>query len=148
MGRQLDAPQAEHDLHLVAIALGPGIDGLYWKTAKPYQPTSPQWEPHVVGCSGAVWLDADGDGRKTAAHDYAQRVFAASRGDLPTLVDGLREYDEAVAAQAAHQFQSSGGSLLTDTARVALKTAAPATQAGVRAYLEAWREDQMARASR
>ena len=32
-----------HDVCLVAIALGPGIDGLHWKTAKPYQPDSPDW---------------------------------------------------------------------------------------------------------
>jgi hypothetical protein len=75
-------PRPKHDVHLVAIATGPGIKGLFWPAAKPYQPTSPQWEPRTIGCSGAVWLDADGDGRRTAAYDYAQRLFAASGGDL------------------------------------------------------------------
>ncbi len=141
-------PKPKHDVHLVATAIGPGVDGAYWKTAKPYQPVSPQWEPHVIGCSGAVWLDADGDGRRTAAYDYAQRRFADSRGELAKLIEGLRDYDEAVAAQAAHQFQSSGGSLLSEASRAVLKTAAPATQEGFRAYLDAWRENQIARASR
>ncbi len=141
-------PKPKHDVHLVAIATGPGIDGLSWRTAKPYQPASPQWEPRVVGCSGAVWLDADGDGRKTAAYDYAQRLFAESRGDLAKLVGGLREYDAAVAAQSAHQFQSSGGSVLSETTRALLKIAAPATQEGFRVYLDAWRENQRVRAVR
>ncbi len=44
---------------LVAIALGPGVDGLYWRTAKPYQPDSPYWNPQVAGASGAVWLAVD-----------------------------------------------------------------------------------------
>ena len=60
-------PRPKHDVHLVAIALGKGIDGPYWPTAKPYQPTSPDWEPRTLGVSGAVWLDGDGDGRRTSA---------------------------------------------------------------------------------
>jgi len=134
-----------HDVHLVAIATGPGIDGLYWKTAKPYQPTAPDWEPHIVGCSGAVWLDVDGDGRKTAAYDYAQRLFAASSGDLDKLIDSLSEYDRAVAAQVAHRYQSSGKSWFTPTAQAALNRATDEAQAGVRSYLEAWRANQIAR---
>jgi hypothetical protein len=144
-GWTLTRPQ--HDVHLVAIALGPGIDGPYWKTAKPYQPTSPGWEPHVIGASGAVWLDADGDGRRTAAFDYAQRLIGASRGDLPRLIEALADYDEAVAAQAAHLVQLSGRSLLTDDAQAALKAAAPPVQDGVRTYLAAWRECEIARAA-
>jgi hypothetical protein len=67
---------------------------------------------------------------------------------LAGLVEGLRDYDAAVAAQAAHQFQSSGGSLLSEASRAALETAAPAAQEGFRAYLDAWRENQIARARR
>lgn len=52
-------PKPKHDAFLVAIATGPGIAGLYWKTAKPYQPDSPEWTPRTVGASGAVWLDVD-----------------------------------------------------------------------------------------
>jgi hypothetical protein len=141
-------PKPNYDVHLVAIATGPGVEGLYWRTAKPYQPTSPKWEPRVIGCSGAVWLDVDGDGRKTSAYDYAQRPLTTARGDLAGLVEGLRDYDAAVAAQAAHQFQSSGGSLLSEASRAALETAAPAAQEGFRAYLDAWRENQIARARR
>ena len=29
-----------HDVHVVAVATGPGVTAPYWPTAKPYQPTS------------------------------------------------------------------------------------------------------------
>ncbi|HUE73300.1 MAG TPA: CehA/McbA family metallohydrolase, partial [Pirellulaceae bacterium] len=138
-------PRFQHDVHLVAIAQGPGIKGLYWKTAKPYQPMSPDWKPLVIGASGAIWLDADGDGRKTPAYDYAQRLVAASGGDLPALIKSLANYDEAVAAQAAHLWQQPCGSLLSDESQAALKAAAPHTARGIRTYLDAWRENQIAR---
>jgi hypothetical protein len=134
-----------HDVFLTAIAIGPGIDGLYWHTNKPYQPTSPDWVPHVIGCSGAVWIDADGDGRGTPARDYAQRNVAGCGGDFAKLLESLSTYDRAVAAQAAHLWQSSGSSLLSDEIQTQLKTAAPETQAGFQAYLDAWRETQIAR---
>ena len=41
-----------HDVHLVAIATGPGIEKSYWKTAKPYQPTSPNFVSEIMGASG------------------------------------------------------------------------------------------------
>ncbi len=56
----IDRPQ--HDVHLVALATGPGVTGPWWPMAKPYQPTSPEFVPQAFGCSGAVWMDGDGDG--------------------------------------------------------------------------------------
>ena len=140
-------PRPRHDLHLAAIAIGPGIDGPWWKTAKPYQPVSPDWEPHVVGCSGAVWLDIDGDGRPTAAFDYAQRAYAAAAGDLAKLVAGLAEYDAATSAQGAHLFRGAGGSLTSAESQAVLQAAAPGVQTGFRRYLEAWRANEIARAA-
>lgn len=141
---QWELPRPEHDVHLVAMAIGPGVDGLYWKTAKPYQPQSPDWEPHVVGCSGAVWLDADRDGRRTPAFDYAQRFVGQAR-DLPSLLDQLSRFDEAVAAQAAHLWQQRGNSLFNDDSQTMLMKASPAVRAGFQAYLEAHRETEKAR---
>ena len=57
-------PRPRHDVHLVAVATGPGVEGLFWPVAKPYQPTSPSVRKRVIGLTGAVWLDADGDGRR------------------------------------------------------------------------------------
>ncbi|MCA9217510.1 MAG: hypothetical protein KDB27_30790, partial [Planctomycetales bacterium] len=133
-----------HDVHLVAIASGPGVNGLYWKTAKPYQPTSPIWEPQVFSCTGAIWLDVDGDGRKTSAYDYAQQLFLANAGNVEQLLASLDKFDQAVATQAASLFQSSGRSWLDADVQKLLRKASPATQAGVQSYLNAWRANQLA----
>ena len=140
-------PRPSHDIHLVAIATGPGVEGFHWRAARPYQPDSPAWRPRMLGASGAVWVDADGDGRATAAHDYAVRLWKDCDGDLPKLVESLREYDRAVAAQAAHLYQQAGGSLLKPDAAKVWRTASEETKAGFARYLEAWRGCQMARAN-
>lgn len=62
-------PAPGHDVHLVAVATGPGITAAYWPTAKPYQPTSPEFTPYVLGVSGAVFADADGNGTFESAGD-------------------------------------------------------------------------------
>ena len=139
-------PKPSHDLHLVAIALGPGIDGLYWKTAKPYQPTSPDWKSQTIGCSGAVWIDADGDGKRTSARDYAERLFAASKSDFARLINSLSKYDAEVASQAAHLCQSSGMSLQSAENQRVIRQGSRLAQDGFHAYLQAWRENQIARA--
>jgi hypothetical protein len=141
-------PRPKHDVHLVAIALGPGVDGLYWKTAKPYQPASTDATTHVIGCSGAVWLDVDGDGRPTAARDYAARLIADDRGDVQKLIPHLAGYDEATAAQAAHLLRVSGVPLHDERLQTALPAAAQSVQSGFRQYQEAWRENEIARSQR
>ncbi|MEX2174006.1 MAG: CehA/McbA family metallohydrolase [Pirellulaceae bacterium] len=138
-------PLPKHDVHLVAIALGKGIDGPHWTTAKPYQPTSPAWQPYTLGLSGAVWLDGDGDGRRSSARDYAERALTAAGGDLPKLVAALAKYDQATAAQAAHLFQSGGGRLAGEPFDRALKTAPPHVSAGIRDFQKAWRDSELVR---
>ena len=135
-------PKPKHDVHLVAIAVGPGIDGSYWRTAKAYQPSSDVWNPQVLGCSGSVWLDVDNDGRPTAAHDYANRIFTASKGDLNVGLESLKDYDQAVAAQAAHLYQSAGVSLVDSSLQKKLSTSPDPVKNGFRRYLEAWRKTQ------
>lgn len=141
-------PRPKHDLHLVVIAIGKGIDGPYWATAKPYQPTSPDWEPYTLGISRAVWYDGDNDGRHWPARQYAQRAIAAAAGDPAKLVMALAKYDAAVAAQAAHLYRAGGGSLTADPLVAALQTAPRPVADGFRAYREAWRESELARPPR
>ncbi len=143
-----ELPGPAHDVHLVAIATGPGIDGLYWRTAKPYQPTSPDWTPRVIGCSGAVWVDADGDGRRTSAREYADGLFRKHGDSLPDLLSSLAEHDAAVAAQAAALYQNASGQLLNVESQKLIRDAAPPVRDGFRSYLDAWRASQIARASR
>ena len=64
----------KHDVWLVAVATGPGIDKPYWPTANPYQPASPEWRSYVLGVTGAVRVDADGSGKFESAFDYAERI--------------------------------------------------------------------------
>jgi hypothetical protein len=141
-------PRPSHDVHLVAIVSGPGVDGAHWKTAKPYQPVSPDWEPRVWGCSGAVWLDGDGDSRITPAHQYARLAVLASGGDLEKLLQWLADYDAAVAAQAAMLYHQQGAELLAGATQQQLRRAEPAVQQGFAAYIASWRETQQAREGR
>ena len=99
-------PRPKHDLWLVAVAFGPGVTKPFWPLAKPYQPTSPQWQPYVLGVSGPVRIDADQSGQFDSAYEYASRIVKDYRGDLGATVVGLKGYDQATAAQAAAMLRS------------------------------------------
>ena len=142
-------PRPSHDVHLVAIATGPGITSPHWKTALPYQPTSPDFEPTSLGCSGAVWLDVDGDGRRSSARDYAEFAVGSSGGNLEAMLEKLETYDEATAAQAAFVFHRQAGidkqnPFLSSDIQAAVRNAAPHVQDGIRNYVAAWRRNQIA----
>jgi hypothetical protein len=141
-------PRFGHDVHLVAVASGPGVRELYWPIARPYQPTSPEVVRRVIGCTGAVWLDADGDGKRTSAWAYAARLSHEAGGEWSKLVKALGGYDEAVAAQAAGLLQGRGVSAQDDEVRAAARRAGPQVERGFEAYAAAWRECQVARSQR
>lgn len=90
-----------NDVHLAFIAQGPGV-GLHWSTAKPYKPDFKEWTPKVLGCSGAIWLDVDGDGQTTSARGYAEMVYTESNGDFSRIQTALAEYHPTVAVQMAN----------------------------------------------
>src|SRR5205823_9381748 len=114
-------PRFKHDVHLVAVASGPGVTELYWPIAKPYQPMSPVVERRVLGVSGAVWLDADGDGKRTSARGYAERLMREADGKWQPFVASLSEYDEAVCHQAAALLQAKGVSVGDHAVRAAAR---------------------------
>lgn len=62
-------PAPAHGAHLVAVATGPGVTAAYWPTAKPYQPTSPDFTPYVLGVSGAVFVT----GRQESGSPHARK---------------------------------------------------------------------------
>jgi hypothetical protein len=138
-------PRFRHDVHLAAIASGPAVTDLYWPIAKPYQPTSSVVARRVLGSTGAVWLDADGDGKRTSALDYAQRLVKDAGSDWSKVVRRLGEYDEAVVMQAASLLRAKGVSLLEPEVRAAARKAGAHVEHGFRVYAEAWRESQVAR---
>jgi hypothetical protein len=100
-----------HDVFLVVIATGPGDNMPFWPIEKPYQPQSPDYDPIVIGSSGAVWIDADGNGIRNPASDYARTILKAAKGKLKATVPLLRNYDEAVACQVAALWWQAGGDL-------------------------------------
>jgi len=75
------------------------------------------------------------DGKFTAARGYAQRVVAEHGTDAISLLPALKEFDEAVAAQAASICTSTNISLTTAPYVDALKEAAPHVAAGFSKYL-------------
>jgi hypothetical protein len=140
-------PRPRHDVFLSLIATGPGVKALYWPIPKPYQPKSPDWTSYVLGGTGAVYVDADGDGKFTSAHEYATRLAHAAGDDLASLAAKLADYDEATAVQGASILNERGVSPLDERLSEALKSAAPQTRRGFQTYAEAWRASQAARAS-
>jgi hypothetical protein len=140
-------PRPKHDVHLVAIATGPADTGLYWPIARPYQPTSQFVNKRVSGSTGAVWLDADGDGKQTSAFEYALRLHNAA-GKWQTMIPKLADYDEAVAAQAAGILQISGVSADDPDVRAAARTAGAHVERAFTQFAEAWRESRIARRER
>jgi hypothetical protein len=98
----------KNDVHLVAVASGPGVRELYWPLSRPYQPSTPVWNPRIFGITNPVWVDADGDGAFTAPRALAAKVVAEHDKDAAALVAELAHYDEAVAAQAASLLQDRG----------------------------------------
>jgi hypothetical protein len=132
-------PVPRHDVHLVLVAQGLGVSGAYWKTARPYQPTSSRFEPHTLGVSGAIWLDVDGDGRGTSAREVAGRAWGLAGGDMAKLLERLElaEVDAAVAAQAAWWCDEAGVDLESAEARRQWETRGAAVRLGWERYEKA-----------
>jgi hypothetical protein len=140
-------PKPSHDVHLVAIATGPGIAAPYWPTAKPYQPTSVEFTPYVLGLSGAVFVDADGSGQFESAFEYARREVSGVN-EPQRLAARLRSYDAAVATQAASVLRALDPSTFEAKIRGMIDGAAPHVAMGLKAYLDAWAESLAARGVR
>jgi hypothetical protein len=139
-------PRFKHDVHLVAIATGPGVEELYWPIAKPYQPMSRDVHKMVIGSTGAIWLDNDGNGKRTSALDYAVRLVEKYGRDVDQVVNALVEYDEAVAAQAAGLLHGRGVSIDDPQVSAAAKKAGAHVQRAFRNFSEAQRAMDIARA--
>ena len=138
-------PRPRHDLYLAVVASGPGIRELVWPIAKPYQPTSTVVEPRVIAVTGAVWIDGDGDGRRSSAADDARRMIERDGMDPNKLVAALADYDEAVVVQAAAQMRRSGISPFDSKIRKAAVKAAAHVERGFQSYADAWKESQSAK---
>lgn len=123
-------PKSQHDYHVVAIAEGPGDNMIFWPLAKPYQPTSPDWKPRVIGASGAVWVDADRNGKRESANDYARAIVEGASGDIQKIITALQGYDESVAIQVAAILHLEKVDLNSKETQKALKKGSEETQSG------------------
>jgi hypothetical protein len=131
-----DLTRPKHDVHLVAIATGPGVQAPFWAIPKPYQPVSPHWEGRVIGSTNPIWLDGDGDGRFTSARAYAGRLLARDGTDWVRLLTASGEFDEAVAAQAAALCAEAGHAPVGQEFDQGLQSAAPQVQRGFAAWAQ------------
>jgi hypothetical protein len=139
-------PAFRHDVHLVAIASGPGVTELYWPISKPYQATSPVVKRRVIGASGAVWLDSDGDGERSSAFAYAQKLIAAHGSAPAKLLPALAAFDEAVAVQVASLLQARGNPVQDLLKLDAVRQAGAHVERGFQQFAEAWRDSQIQKA--
>jgi hypothetical protein len=92
-------PKPAHDVHLVAIATGPGVKAPYWETPRPYQPSNKSFVPRVIGSTNPIWLDADGDGKFDSAFALAHRLIEQHGRDRGKLREALKAYDDSVSIQ-------------------------------------------------
>ncbi|HVR35758.1 MAG TPA: CehA/McbA family metallohydrolase [Methylomirabilota bacterium] len=121
--REWNIPKPPHDVHLVAIASGPGVHHPFWSIPRPYQRTSPDWHPAVVGSTNPIWIDADGDGRFSSARDHARLLWERAENDPVRLIELLRPCDAAVAVQAAAWCVEEEVSLSGESIQAALSNA-------------------------
>ena len=127
----------KHDVYLVAVAEGSGQYLPYWPIVKPFQPTSKSWKPYTIGSSGAIWIDADGDGKISSAYDYAKRLTSRFGKDYSALVQALSGFDEAVSIQAAASLYEAGVDLSSSSIAIALSNASQTTREGFRKFIKA-----------
>lgn len=92
-------PRPFHDVHLVAVATGPGVTGPFWEIPRPYQPSSKAFTPRVIGATNPVWLDASGNGRFESAYLVAQELIARHGAGTEDLREALKKCDASVIIQ-------------------------------------------------
>ena len=130
-------PVHGQDMYFVAIATGPDPERPFWPIPKPFQPTSTEWTPKIIGSSGALWVDVDRDGKNTSAYDYAVRLIAHHSSNMIDLIKDLNSFDEAVSVQAASILMERGVLPSGDELRKYLINASPPVRKGFVTYLNA-----------
>ena len=112
--RKWTLPTPRHDTYLVLQASGPGIDEPFWRTPLPYQKSSPHFEPRLIGSTGAIWIDADRDGKVQSAYDYATAIEKSNKNDFAACLDQLGNHTSPVSIQFASIWQAKHKNLYSD----------------------------------
>ena len=127
-------PRLRHDVSLVAVASGPGVTAPSWAIARPYQPTSTEWEPRSFGITNPIDLDGDGDGAWTSPRAHAEATIARVGTAPEALLPALRDGDEAIACQAAALCRAAGRDVRGDDFARLLATSPEPVRRGFSAY--------------
>ncbi len=134
------------DVHLVAVALGPGIKTAWWKVPRPFDPESIYWQTYVMGVTGAVYVDADSDGQWKSPHEHARKLIEDHGHNLRSLFSALKEWDQATAIQVACLLEESGMRPDSPELKQALEHAAQQVRTGFHIFEAAWRDSQVSQA--
>ena len=89
----------------------------------------------MIGATGWIRIDGDGDARYSSPLDYARELVDATGGDAGRLMDRLADYDEAVSVQAASVLRQTGVDLNAASVRDAIERSAPHVRQAFVAYL-------------
>jgi hypothetical protein len=125
-----------HDVYLVGIATGPGINAPFAETPKPYQPTSKTFTPKVLASTNPIWVDGDGDGKYTSPRGYAEQLVKDYGANPERLLAALAPYDEAIVTQTLALSRERGADLRNRTLQAAAKDATPAIQKALQIILD------------
>ena len=95
-----------------------------------------------MGVSGAIWIDADGDGKISTAQQYARELVTRFRQDLEGLFNAMSAHDEAVAVQAAALLHQSGVDLSGPVATAALTKASSSIKEGFKKFMQGLKQSK------
>ena len=137
---------ASQDAFVVAVARGPGVTELHWPIAKPYQPTSTDWTPTFIAVTGAVWVDADGDGKITSAREYATTICTAANYSSGRVLERLRVFDAAVAVHAAELLMNDSPDTFVFGVLRGARGSSPVIRAAFETFYDEWQQSQRVRA--
>ncbi len=99
-----------------------------------------------MAVTGAIFVDADGDGDFSCAKKYAARICMDAKNDIASVTRELKRFDSSTAAHAAAIVHStSPEDFVADVLPVARKSS-PHIRQAFETYYDAWQKSERARA--
>ena len=127
-------PKPKADAWYVLVAELPGVTNAYWSVARPYQPSSPEWKPAMLGATNPIYLDANGDKLYSSPRQTAVALHE-SYASPHDLIPALSQYDWAISAQVAELLYEAGVNLEATEFKPRITGAAPHVQQAFADYL-------------
>ena len=127
-------PKPKADAWYVLVAELPGVTNAYWSVARPYQPSSPEWKPAMLGATNPIYLDANGDKLYSSPRQTAVALHE-SYASPHDLIPALSQYDWAISTQVAELLHEGGVNLEATEFKPRITGAAPHVQQAFADYL-------------